>query len=362
MAEKYNIQKKKISSFEKEKRSLLGQIYELEKETSRLVRDKGKFDRDRIGLDEDVKKVSQSIISLERDLKKSTKQVMKRWVQIQKMQDLPWMYVFLSSYSPSELERVLKSFEHINKNESQVIEEYLKKLETLRQEKIKLHGLAKNLVQTNKKIVSKEKSIKSQHLRRKKLLARLNGKISSTKKSMKSTQKMGKKLAGLHKMDDLKMLFNSSFFEKKGQLPHPIDTPIKHPYGLYQTLLKDNVKLLHKGFFYSARPGEPVQAISEGRVRFAKRQKKRGHTVIIDHGSNYYSVYTYLQKLKVKPGDLVKNAAEIGQSGNFKSSLGTGLYFEIRHFWEPEDPGRWLKKRVNKDKLAKIQPSEEGAT
>ena len=170
MAQKYNQNKKKMVGFEKEKRDLLGKIYDLEKTTRKIVRDKGKYDREKIEIDEDIRSVSKKIVVLEEELKAMTKNVMTRWVQIQKMNDLPWMYVLLSSYSPSELERLLKTFEKINQSEVSVIKDYIVKVETLNQEKKKLYQLAKRLVETKRNLDAKEKSIKKRHEQRKILL------------------------------------------------------------------------------------------------------------------------------------------------------------------------------------------------
>ena len=155
-------------------------------------------------------------------------------------------------------------------------------------------------------------------------------------------------------MNDLKLLFGSSFFEKKKSLPHPIMAPIHHSYGLNQVLLKDNIKLLHKGLFYKSSEESEVRSIGLGRVKHIERAKTYGSVVIVDHGSNYYSVYSHLKTVGVKKGDVLEEGASIGRVGNYNAQFGSGLYFEIRHFSEPEDPSKWLKKQINKDKMAKI--------
>src|SRR5690606_1770568 len=124
--------------------------------------------------------------------------------------------------------------------------------------------------------------------------------------------------------------------------------PISHEYGLNKELLKDNVQLMHKGLFYSSKKGTRVKSIEEGRVKLAQHIEGLGKILIVDHGGRYYSVYKNLQNLKVKENEVVKAKQVLATTGVNKDHFGEGLYFEIRHFSEAEDPQMWLIPRDEK--------------
>ena len=66
----------------------------------------------------------------------------------------------------------------------------------------------------------------------------------------------------------------------------------------------------HKGVDYAARSGTPIMAAGEGRVSFAGWQNGYGHTVIVDHGRGYTTLYAHLSKFgKYKKGTRVRQGA-----------------------------------------------------
>ena len=95
----------------------------------------------------------------------------------------------------------------------------------------------------------------------------------------------------------------------------------------------------HKGVDYAARSGTPIMAAGEGRVSFAGWQNGYGHTVIVDHGRGYTTLYAHLSKFgKYKKGTRVRQGDTIGYVG--KSGLATGphLHYEFRVNGAHRDP------------------------
>ena len=88
----------------------------------------------------------------------------------------------------------------------------------------------------------------------------------------------------------------------------------------------------------------PVKAVHSGTVAFADAFTGLGTLVILDHGSNNYSLYGYLGAVGVQTGATVDTGAEIGRVG--ASPAGPpALYFELRIDGKPTDPVQWLKAR-----------------
>jgi septal ring factor EnvC (AmiA/AmiB activator) len=67
-----------------------------------------------------------------------------------------------------------------------------------------------------------------------------------------------------------------------------------------------------------------------------------GQTVIIDHGDHYYTVYGHISRVKAKIGDTLKAGEVFAEAGPASRRMSEGMYFEIRHFSEPENPAHWI--------------------
>lgn len=97
-----------------------------------------------------------------------------------------------------------------------------------------------------------------------------------------------------------------------------------------------------KGLFIRALNGSEVHAIANGRVVFSEWLRGFGNLLIIDHGSQYLSIYGNNEALFKETGDRVKAGEIIASVGNSGGNPETGLYFELRHGGQPFDPMRWV--------------------
>jgi septal ring factor EnvC (AmiA/AmiB activator) len=66
--------------------------------------------------------------------------------------------------------------------------------------------------------------------------------------------------------------------------------------------------------------------------------------VIIDHGTNYHTVYAHVEEIFKTTGNIVETGEVIATVGDTGSMSGTRLQFEIRHHGKPLDPLDWLKR------------------
>jgi septal ring factor EnvC (AmiA/AmiB activator) len=98
------------------------------------------------------------------------------------------------------------------------------------------------------------------------------------------------------------------------------------------------------GIEIAATEDLPVRAVHGGTVAYADAFTGLGTLVILDHGSNNYSLYGYLGSVAVQMGATVETGAEVGRVG--ASPAGPpALYFELRIDGKPTDPLQWLKPR-----------------
>ena len=98
------------------------------------------------------------------------------------------------------------------------------------------------------------------------------------------------------------------------------------------------------GIEIAAAEGAPVAAVHDGTVAFADAFAGFGNLVIVDHGSQTFSLYGNLLDIGVKKGARVDRGQTVGTVGNSPAGQ-PGLYFELRVDGQVVDPLQWLKKR-----------------
>jgi septal ring factor EnvC (AmiA/AmiB activator) len=98
------------------------------------------------------------------------------------------------------------------------------------------------------------------------------------------------------------------------------------------------------GLDISAAEGAPVSAVHEGTVAFADTFGGFGNLVIIEHGTQNFSLYANLLEMGVKKGERVERGEPIGTVG-LAPAGSSELHFELRIDGQSVDPLQWLKKR-----------------
>lgn len=97
-----------------------------------------------------------------------------------------------------------------------------------------------------------------------------------------------------------------------------------------------------KGLFIRTETGTEVKAVAGGRVVFADWLRGFGNLIIIDHGSQYMTIYGNNQSVLKHAGDAVKTGDVIANTGNSGGNEQSGLYFEMRHQGRAFDPLGWV--------------------
>ena len=87
---------------------------------------------------------------------------------------------------------------------------------------------------------------------------------------------------------------------------------------------------MHKGIDIAAKIGEPIHAVSDGKVAFVGHQKGYGNVVILEHKNYVMTVYAHNETNLVRLGDEVKQGQPIATVGNSGNSTGPHLHFEYR--------------------------------
>lgn len=131
---------------------------------------------------------------------------------------------------------------------------------------------------------------------------------------------------------------DKAFSTLRGKLPWPVNGKIIHSYDSVR-----NEKQRWKGVVLAAPGGTKVRAIARGRVAFAGWMDGYGHLIIIEHDSNYMSLYGYNRAVYKKEGEMVNANEVIAAVGNSSGQSQDALYFEIRQGTSPQNPARWCR-------------------
>ncbi|WP_300601590.1 M23 family metallopeptidase [uncultured Rikenella sp.] len=125
---------------------------------------------------------------------------------------------------------------------------------------------------------------------------------------------------------DLRMI------DSLGQFCCPVQGKVLSKYGPRR-------RRNHHGVDIPMKPGEPVLAAFDGKVRYAKYNTGGyGNLVIIRHPNGLETWHSHLMKCNVRVGDYVKTGQVIGYVGQTGRAFGPHLHFETRYCDQSFDP------------------------
>ncbi len=122
-----------------------------------------------------------------------------------------------------------------------------------------------------------------------------------------------------------------------GQLVWPVRGAVVRPFGRGRHE-EFNAAVFSTGIEIRAAEGSPVRAAAGGRVAYSDWLQGYGRVMIVDHGSNFYTLYGHLEEARMTKDMPVERGAVLGTVGD-TGTLGTPtLYFEVRRNGRPADP------------------------
>ena len=124
----------------------------------------------------------------------------------------------------------------------------------------------------------------------------------------------------------------------RGDLDWPVAGALTRRFG------RSAAAPLSNGIAIAAAEGSPVSAVHDGVVAFADTFGGFGNLVIVDHGSQSFSLYGDLLEVSVKKGARIERGQSVGTVGPAPAGP-PELYFELRIDGQSVDPVQWLKKR-----------------
>ena len=324
--------KQKIVEADAEKRRILGSLYSIQKRMKKISNAKGKLTDQLFQAQDGVKSVAKVIANIEGQISKEKIQLRKRLRALYKMSGQGYIGILFSRTSSSDLDETLRFMKIVTDNDYRLIQSYRENVAAFKVQKNKLKAQVEKLVAVEHQIKKQEGLLAVEQESKSKIVAELDKERTASLQKIRSLRKTTVGLAD-SEMDNL---LRPSIYEQKGLLPAPYVSQVIQDFGLI-TDDRFRIKYSHKGWQYSTSPtSSDVACVFEGTISKSQWIPGYGMTVVIDHGDHYYSVYGHLSKLHARAGDTLKKGQIFAETGS------KGLYFELRHFSEAENPARWI--------------------
>tara|TARA_B100000989_G_C19503324_1_gene455282 strand:- start:459 stop:1259 length:801 start_codon:yes stop_codon:yes gene_type:complete len=156
-------------------------------------------------------------------------------------------------------------------------------------------------------------------------------KVTPNKEDMKRIRKEGKLISKAKKKNSDLLFFFESFIR-------PLDGITTGVYGS-QRILNGKPRRPHYGIDIAAKKGTKIKNANFGRVVMSEKNLFfTGGTIIIDHGHGLVSIYSHLDQIFVKKGQLIDRGKIIATVGSTGRSTGPHLDFRLYCNNVPVDP------------------------
>ena len=174
------------------------------------------------------------------------------------------------------------------------------------------------------------------------LLSRIRTQAKLHEKAAAEMAAAAEKLtASLQGLKEQEKRIDQGFLYDKGAHPPPVAGKVIARFNEETTNLL-GISSISKGIAIDAPIGSTVKTVDEGVVQYSGYLRGYGNTVIVNHGHQYYSITSRMERLLVKKGQRVDRGTEIGIMGETATLLTPGLYFELRKDTDHLDPLKWL--------------------
>jgi murein hydrolase activator len=257
--------------------------------------------------------------------------------------------MLLNQQNPAEMGRVMVYFDYLSRARQQNISTFLQSI----QEKQSLETeLAKSHAEQQQNLALRKQQrnqLQRQRFKRNRLLTRLDAEIQNQEQTLTELEtsrnrienllmSLGELLADIPQSPSDKQPFH----DQKGHLPWPVKGRLLTKFGSS----REKGDLKWNGVLIGATYGEPVQAVSHGRVAFSDWLQGYGFITIIDHGDGYMSLYGHNESLFKQAGDWVEPGEVIATVGDSGGQPVPGEYFEIRARGKPVNPRLWCSSKA----------------
>jgi len=341
-AERLRVLHEEADRLASEERTLLGDLRRLELQRQIKEEEFKRADDELKEATAALDEVNAEVAHLEERDRAERPELQARLMELYKLGQARYMRLLLSLSDPRQVIQGTRMVSVLAKADHDRIEAHQKRLGELATSRASLEERGRRLSELRSE-VAKARSALDQAVadrnalvrdidERRDLNAKLSGELQAAQATLQLRLKGAEQPAGSPASLPLRPF--------KGDLSWPVSGVVRQRFARTSTL----TQVASNGIEITAAEGTPVAAVHDGTVAFADTFSGFGKLVIVDHGSNAFSVYGNLLEISVTPGTPVDTGQTLGQVG--QSVMGVpGLHFELRIDGEAVDPLQWLKRR-----------------
>ncbi len=308
----------------------------------------------------EIKNLEQSIKTLESNLTDLKDKFAKRLVYLYKNGQYSDLELLLTARSLNEgiyRYKYLRILADIDRSMSRSLNQNINKIsvkKALLTKEVKLKEQLLNEKKSYQQDLAQQKQLRQKQLNE----ARRNKEniAQQLREKEKAAAAISKMIASLEKEREKRRLElerqralvgiaeTNPFLARRGKLIWPVEGEVISAFGVQRhPVLKTITE--NSGIDIKTKRGAPILAIMDGVVTTVTYIRGFGNTVIIDHGSGFYTVYSHLENIRVAEQEYIKAQSIIAEAGESGSLNGPLLHFEIWRNKTKLNPEEWLTKK-----------------
>ncbi len=337
--------KKHLKTRRHKRGNVLTELHQLEAEIGKNSLKLKKTDKKVRQLEHRIEKLKKELRQLNRKLRQQQAALAELFRAAYMLGAQQQLKMLLNQQDPASLGRVQVYFDYLNRARAQQIAEFEQSIKHKQRLQTDINASLQNLKSTLASQKAQKKKLNQQRRSRAALLARLEQEIQQQEQNLSELESSRNRIENLLKsLGELLADIppgpgdEADFASLKGALPRPVAGRFIARFGQ----AKQQGGLKWNGVLIASDYGEPVKAVSYGRVAFADWLQGFGFITIIDHGKGYMTLYGHNESLFKQAGDWVEAGEVIATVGDSGGHSRPGLYFEIRERGKPVNPARWF--------------------
>jgi septal ring factor EnvC (AmiA/AmiB activator) len=321
-----------------DERTLLGDLRKLEIERQIKAEELKRMDADAARVQTELDESSARMTTLQASATAEIPELQQRLVEIYKLGQARYLRLLLSTPDLRRLGQSTRTVAALAKLDRDRVATHATTLEALKKERQALAARGAELttlragVQKAQAAAQRAAQAKTDLIRdidrRRDLNAQLSGELQAAQQKIQATLR---DLAAGAPTADAQLPFRPF----RGALDWPMDGSVVRRFGRGSA---------SNGIEIAAVEGASALAVHDGTVAFAGPFSGFGNLVIVDHGSQNFTLYGDLLEIGVKKGARIDHGQPVGTAGPIPSGS-DGIYFELRVDGQPVDPLQWLKRR-----------------
>ena len=359
LKDEIEVTKKRIQSENKKEKSSVRKVSNLSEEIALLQKLLKELAKEEKLLVADVSRLERKINDSEKNLENLRKLYAKRLSTMYKKGQISNLEKVLSSTSWRQAiyrSKYLKIISKIDQNAHNTIRSLLieigKQKLSLESALRKKRNLKKEREKTLSQVRSKKKKEQRELTRIRRSQKELKNYLSEKQAGMKQLEVIIKKIrediARLDREERIRRqqiaLQSKEFPKLKGQIAWPAEGRVSAKFGRqWNPKLKTTTEI--PGIDIKGKPGSEIKTVLGGVVTTITFIRGYGTTIIIDHGSGFYTVYSHVSNVETNVDSQVNSGDVIAYMGDSGSINGSQLHFEIWGEGKKLNPENWLRKR-----------------